>query len=38
MTIEQMIQRKNELGLTYEQIASLSGIPIGTVQKVLGGT
>ena len=37
MTIEQMIQRKNELGLTYEQIASLSGIPIGTVQKVLGG-
>ena len=37
MTIEEMISRKNELGLTYEQIAKASGIPIGTVQKVLGG-
>ena len=37
MTIEQMNERKKELGYTYEQIADLTGIPISTVQKVLGG-
>lgn len=37
MTLEQMRQRKRELGYSYEQIAELSGIPLGTVQKVLGG-
>ncbi|WP_330376299.1 hypothetical protein [Butyrivibrio sp. AE3004] len=37
MTLQEMIDRKNELGLTYEQIARLSGVPVGTVQKVLGG-
>ncbi|SDB60217.1 Uma2 family endonuclease [Butyrivibrio sp. INlla16] len=37
MNIKQMVIRKNELGLSYEQIAKLSGVPIGTVQKVLGG-
>lgn len=37
MTIEQMRERKQELGYTYEQIASLSGVPLGTVQKVFGG-
>ncbi len=37
MTIEQMIERKKELGYTYEQIAELTGIPLSTVQKVLGG-
>lgn len=37
MTIEQMRQRKRELGYSYEQIAELSGLPLGTVQKVLGG-
>jgi len=37
MTIEQMIERKKELGFTYEQISDLTGIPISTVQKVLGG-
>ena len=37
MTIEQLKKRKEELGFTYEQIAMLSGVPIGTVQKVLGG-
>lgn len=36
MTIDQMIRRKEELGLTYEQIAQRSGVPVGTVQKVLG--
>lgn len=37
MTIAEMILRKKELGYSYEQISELSGVPIGTVQKVLGG-
>lgn len=37
MTIEQMRERKRELGYSYEQIAELANLPIGTVQKVLGG-
>lgn len=37
MTIEEMKDRKRELGYSYEQIAELSGLPLGTVQKVLGG-
>lgn len=37
MTIEEMKERKKELGYSYEKIAELSGLPVGTVQKVLGG-
>ena len=37
MTIQEMLERKKELGYSYEQISELSGIPLGTVQKVLGG-
>ena len=37
MTIEEMKNRKRELGYSYEQIAELSGLPLGTVQKGLGG-
>ena len=37
MTIEEMRERKRILGYSYEQIAKLSGLPLGTVQKVLGG-
>lgn len=37
MTIEEMKQKKKEFGYTYEQIAELSGLPVGTVQKALGG-
>ena len=37
MTREEMRIRKMQLGLTYQQIAEKSGIPLGTVQKVLGG-
>ncbi len=37
MTIEEMRERKRILGYSYEQIAQLSGLPLGTVQKVLGG-
>lgn len=37
MTIEEMRQKKQELGYSYEQIAMLAGLPLSTVQKVLGG-
>lgn len=37
MTIEEMQQRKRELGLTSEMIAQMSGVPLGTVQKIFAG-
>ena len=37
MTREEMVRRKKELGLTYEDISERSGVPLTTVQKVLGG-
>lgn len=37
MRIEELKRRKQELGLTAEMIASASGIPLGTVQKVFSG-
>ncbi|MBQ9064118.1 MAG: Uma2 family endonuclease [Blautia sp.] len=37
MTIKEMNDRKRELGYSYEQIAGLSGVPLSTVRKVLGG-
>ena len=37
MTISDMQNRKRELGYTYETISELSGVPLPTVQKVLGG-
>ena len=37
MTIEEMKRRKKELGYSYEMIADRSGVPLATVQKVLGG-
>ena len=37
MTMEEMKQRKIELGYSYEQISVLSGVPVGTVQKIFGG-
>ena len=36
MTIQEMQERKRELGYSYAKIAELSGVPVGTVQKVLG--
>ena len=38
VTIAEMKQKKAELGLTNEQVTMLSGVPLGTVQKVFGGT
>ena len=37
MTVEEMKRKKHEKGYSYAQIASLSGIPLGTVQKVFSG-
>ncbi|MBR3367852.1 MAG: Uma2 family endonuclease [Lachnospiraceae bacterium] len=37
MTIEQMKERKRELGLTVEMIAARSGVPASTVQKIFSG-
>lgn len=37
MTIEDMKRMKQEKGYSYAQIAQMSGVPLGTVQKVLGG-
>lgn len=37
MTIKEMKARKTELGYTYAQIAELSGIPLGTIQKIFSG-
>ena len=34
MTIEEMKQKKKELGLTYAMISQASGIPIPTLQKI----
>ncbi len=38
MTIEEMQQRKRELGLTYEQIAERSGLSVITVKRIITGT
>ena len=37
MTIEEMKQRKTELGLSNETIARMSGVPFSTVQKIFSG-
>ena len=37
MTLQEMKKRKKELGLSNERIAKLSGVPIGTVQKIFAG-
>ncbi len=34
MSIEEMKKRKAELGLTSEMISQMSGVPLGTVQKI----
>ena len=37
MTIQEMKEKKKEKGYTYAQIAELSGVPLGTVQKIFSG-
>ena len=38
MTIQEMKQRKKELGYSNEQLSALSGVPLGTVMKIFGGS
>ena len=38
MTIQEMKERKKELGYTNQVIACLSGVPVSTVNKIFGGT
>ncbi len=37
MTIQEMVERKQKSGYTCERIAKLSGVPLGTVQKMFLG-
>lgn len=37
MTIKEMKEKKAELGYTNAKIAELSGVPLGTVQKIFSG-
>ena len=37
MTIEEMKERKRELGLSNKTLAERSGVPIGTLQKIFSG-
>ena len=36
LTVEEIKQKKKEYGFSNQQVAKLSGVPLGTVQKVLG--
>lgn len=37
MTLEEMKKRKKELGYSAEMLSHLSGVPLGTIQKVFSG-
>lgn len=37
MTLEELKKKKKEYGFTNEQIAEMSGVPLGTVQKIFAG-
>ena len=37
MTIQEMREKKKEYGYTYAQISQLSGVPVGTIQKIFRG-
>lgn len=37
MTVQEMKEIKQERGYSYAQIAELSGVPLGTVQKIFNG-
>ena len=37
MTIEEMRNRKRELGYTNQMVAEKAGVPLSTVQKVFSG-
>ena len=37
MTVDEMKEKKRQLGYSSEKLAKLSGVPLGTVQKIFGG-
>lgn len=37
LTVKEMKEKKQESGLSYQQISSESGVPLGTVQKIFSG-
>ncbi len=37
MTIEKMKERRKELGYSYQQLSEISGVPLGTIQKIFRG-
>ena len=37
MTIEEMKRRKRELGYSFNKLSELSGVPVGTLQKIFSG-
>lgn len=37
MTVEEMKQRKKEKGYSVAKLSELSGVPVGTIQKILSG-
>ena len=37
MLYEKLSERKKELGMTTEQLSQLSGVPVGTINKILSG-
>ena len=37
MTVNEMNEKRKEKGYSYAQLSKLSGVPVGTIQKVLGG-
>ena len=37
MTVEEMKKQKREKGYTYAQMAEMSGVPLGTIQKIFRG-
>ncbi len=38
MKIEELKEKKKELGYSNAKLAELSGVPLGTIQKIFGGT
>ena len=37
MTVEELKKRKQRMGFTNEDLSELSGVPLGTVQKIMSG-
>ncbi|MBR0482391.1 MAG: Uma2 family endonuclease [Firmicutes bacterium] len=38
MTIDEMRNRRREMGYTYEMLSEESGVPVATIQKIFSGT